>query len=97
MARQLGCQASLLASISHGGEAIVSIGSVDGFERVRVVSFDKRSGASRSERSNPSAEAKETAPEPSSQRPAFGGQVSFGRDGKWKGTASLKNWKKDSG
>ena len=25
----------------------------------------------------------------------FGGQVSFGKDGKLKGTASLKNWKKD--
>ena len=26
----------------------------------------------------------------------FGGQVSFGQNGKLKGTASLKNWKKDS-
>lgn len=27
-------------------------------------------------------------------RPSLGGQVSFGKDGKLKGTASLKNWKK---
>ncbi|MCI4366010.1 MAG: hypothetical protein L3K10_08170, partial [Thermoplasmata archaeon] len=44
-----------------------------------------------------------SAPKGSSAQPAivaptkgtFGGQVSFGKDGKMKGTASLKNWKKE--
>jgi N-6 DNA Methylase len=33
--------------------------------------------------------------DPGSESRTFGGQVSFGEDGKMKGTASLKNWKKN--
>jgi DNA polymerase III delta prime subunit len=96
MAQQLGCQPGLLASLSQAGEAVVSLGSVDGFDRVRVVSHDNRKKGSPDEKpSAPPTREKEAedVSKTDSKKLGFVGQVSFGKGGKMKGTASLKNWK----
>jgi hypothetical protein len=63
-----------------------------------VDSWDNRTGAQQEAKVDdpPSPDDKETSTEAAAEKHSFGGQVSFGRNGKLKGTASLKNWKKDS-